>query len=140
MLSCYVQLFAIPWTVACQDPLSMRSSRQEYWSGLPCCPPGDLPDLGIKLTSLVSLALAGGFFIAISSCLTVTVKYLSVEGVECSPFTICLESICVPPQLPSALTWPSASSNLAYTLMVCLCQCILLLSSTLKKGSLNLIT
>ena len=34
-------------TVACQDPLSMGFSRQEYWSGLPCPPPGDLPDLGI---------------------------------------------------------------------------------------------
>ena len=37
-------------------------SRQEYWSGLPCLPPGDLPDPGIKLPSLTSLALAGKFF------------------------------------------------------------------------------
>ena len=37
-------------------------SRQEYWSGLPCPPPGDLPDSGIKPVSLVSLALAGRFF------------------------------------------------------------------------------
>ena len=36
-----------PWTLACQAPLSMRYSRQEYWSGLPCPPPGDLPDPGI---------------------------------------------------------------------------------------------
>ena len=47
------------WTVAHQAPLSMGFSRQEYWSGLPCPPPGDLPDPGIKLGSL---ALAGGFF------------------------------------------------------------------------------
>ena len=40
----------------------MRFSRQEYWSGLPCLPPGNLPDPGIKLTSLVSPALAGRFF------------------------------------------------------------------------------
>ena len=60
-LSC-VQLFAILWTVACQAPLSMRFSRQEYWSELPCPPPGDLPNPGIKLTCLLSLALAGGFF------------------------------------------------------------------------------
>ena len=46
----------------CQAPLSMRFSRQEYWSGLPCPPPGDLPDPGIKPTSLMSPALAGGFF------------------------------------------------------------------------------
>ena len=40
----------------------MKFSRQEYWSGLPCPPPGDLPDTGIELISLVSPALAGGFF------------------------------------------------------------------------------
>ena len=39
----------------------MGFSRQEYWSGLPCPPPGDLPDPGIKLVSVVSAALAGGF-------------------------------------------------------------------------------
>ena len=39
---------ATPWTVAHQSPLSMEFSRQEYWSGLPCPPPGDLPDPGIK--------------------------------------------------------------------------------------------
>ena len=48
--------------VACQAPLSMRFSRQEYWSGLPSPPPGDLPDPGIEPTSLTSPALAGGFF------------------------------------------------------------------------------
>ena len=42
-----VQLFATPWTVAHQAPLSKGFSRQEYWSGLPCLPPGDLPDPGI---------------------------------------------------------------------------------------------
>ena len=42
-LSC-VQLFATPWTVAHQAPLSMEFSRQEYWSGLPCPSPGDLPN------------------------------------------------------------------------------------------------
>ena len=36
------------WIVARQAPLSMEFSRQEYWSGLPCPPPGDLPDLGIE--------------------------------------------------------------------------------------------
>ena len=42
------QLFVIQWTIACQAPLSMGFSRQEYWSGLPCSPPGDLPDPGIE--------------------------------------------------------------------------------------------
>ena len=47
------------WTVAGQAPLSMGFSRQEYWSGLPCPPPGDLPNPGIKPRSLRSPALAG---------------------------------------------------------------------------------
>ena len=50
-----------PWTVACQAPLSIGFSWQEYWSGLPFPPPGDLPDPGIKLRSP---ALAGRFFIS----------------------------------------------------------------------------
>ena len=51
-----------PWTVACQAPLSIGFSRQEYWSGLPCLPPGDLPSPGIEPASLTSPALARGFF------------------------------------------------------------------------------
>ena len=45
-----------------QAPLSMGFSKQEYWNGLPCPPPGDLPDPGIKPTSLMSPALVGEFF------------------------------------------------------------------------------
>ena len=47
------RLFATPWTGACQASLSMDSPRQEYWSGLPFPSPGDLPNPGIKLRSLV---------------------------------------------------------------------------------------
>ena len=43
-----IQLFATPWTTACQAPLSMGFSRQECWSGLPFPPPGDLPDSGTE--------------------------------------------------------------------------------------------
>ena len=43
-----VRLFAIPWTVAHQAPLSMEFSRQEYWSELPFPSPRDLPDPGIE--------------------------------------------------------------------------------------------
>ena len=57
-----VQLFATPQIVACQAPLSMGFSRQEYWSGLPFPTPGDLPDPGIESESPVPRALAGGFF------------------------------------------------------------------------------
>ena len=46
----------------CQVPLAMGFSRQEYWSGLPCPPSGDLPNPGIAPTSLISPALAGRFF------------------------------------------------------------------------------
>ena len=48
VLNCFscVWLFVTPWTVACQAPLSVGFSRQEYWSGLPCSPPGDLSDPG----------------------------------------------------------------------------------------------
>ena len=52
-----VQLFVTPWTVACQSSLSMGFHGQEYWSGLPCPPPGDLPDPGIEPASLVFPAL-----------------------------------------------------------------------------------
>ena len=57
-----VRLFSALWTVALQAPVSMGFSRQEYWSGLACSPPWDLPDPGIKPMSLTSPVLAGGFF------------------------------------------------------------------------------
>ena len=57
----HVQLFETLWTVACQAPLSMRFSRQEYWSGLPCAPPEDLPDPGIKPVSYIS-CIAGRLY------------------------------------------------------------------------------
>ena len=55
----HVQLFVAPWTVAHQPSLSMRFSRKEYWSGLPCPPPGDLLNPGMESTSFMSPALAG---------------------------------------------------------------------------------
>ena len=58
----HIELFATLRTVALQAHLSMGFSRQEYRSGLPCPPLGDLPDPGIKPASLMSPALAGSFF------------------------------------------------------------------------------
>ena len=58
LLSC-VQLFATPWTIACQDPLSMGFFRQDYWSGFPFPSLGDLSHPG---TEAASPASAGGFF------------------------------------------------------------------------------
>jgi len=64
MLSCFshARLFVTLWTIALQAPLSMGFSRQEYWSGLLCPSPGDLPNSGIKRASFMSPALAGKFF------------------------------------------------------------------------------
>ena len=58
----HVQLCTTLCTVACQAPLSLELSREEYWSGLPYPPPGDLSDPGIKPMSRMSLLLTGGFF------------------------------------------------------------------------------
>ena len=60
-LNC-VQLFATPWTVGFQAPLSMEFPRQEYWSGLPFSPSGDHPDPGIEPATPVALAFVGRFF------------------------------------------------------------------------------
>ena len=62
--SCFshVWLFVTPRAIACQAPLSMGFSRQEYWSGLPCPPSGDLPNPRIKPASLISPALIGRLF------------------------------------------------------------------------------
>ena len=51
-----------PWTVAHQAPLPIGFSRQGFWSGLPCPPPGNFPNPGIKCTFLISPSLAGRFF------------------------------------------------------------------------------
>ena len=58
----HARLFATLWTLALQALPSMGFCRQDYWSGLPCPLRVDLPDPGIEPASLMSLALAGGFF------------------------------------------------------------------------------
>ena len=64
----------------------MIFSRKEYWSGLPRPSPGDLPDLGIKPTSLMSPALAGGFF---TTSATARSKMLELEGQ-----VVCKSQLC----------------------------------------------
>ena len=61
MLS-HIQLFATPWTISRQAPLSMGFPRQEYWHGFPFPTPEDFPDPEIEPASLMSSALAGRFF------------------------------------------------------------------------------
>ena len=97
-----VQLFVTPWTVACQVPLSMEFFRQEYWSGLPFPPSGDLPNPGIEPVSLVSPALAGGCFTT-----EPTEKHSLTTGREIS-------SICVAVSLPDlncSHGWPPPAES-----------------------------
>ena len=68
----HVRLFVTTWTVVRQAPLSMGFSRQEYWSGLPCPPPGALLSPGIKLAFLTSFAWPGGFFTTSATILNQT--------------------------------------------------------------------
>ena len=58
----HVQPFMTPWTVAYQAPVSMGFSRQEYWSGFPCLPPGYISNPQIKPMSLMFPQLADRFF------------------------------------------------------------------------------
>ena len=87
-----VQLFATLWTVACQAPLPMGFSRQDYWSALPCPPPGQLPNPGIEPTSLRSPALVTGFFITKPSAAAAAAAAKSLQScptlsnpMDCSP-------------------------------------------------------
>ena len=72
ILSC-VRLSATPCTVACQAPLSMEFSRQEYWSVLPFPTPGNHPNSGTEPMSFVSPALAGRFF---TNCDYLVLKFM----------------------------------------------------------------
>ena len=85
-----VCLFATLWTVACQAPLSTGFSRQEYWNGLPCPAPGDIPNPGIEPMSLTSPALAGGFFTT-----SATWKAWSYVSVCVCVLSVCVHAQCV---------------------------------------------
>ena len=92
VLSCFsrVRLFAVLWTIICQAPLSVGFFRQEYWSGLLCPPPGDLPDPGIEPESLKSPALACGFL---------TTGPPGKPTTYCLYFCLFLTLLSTPPQL-----------------------------------------
>ena len=78
----YVRLFAIPWNVALQGPLSMEFSMREYWSQLPFPSPGDLPNPGIKPVSFASPALAGRFSTTVPpwEALTYQITHFLIKG------------------------------------------------------------
>ena len=78
--------------------------RQEYWSGLPCPPPGDTPYSGMELASLTSPTLAGRFFITCATCKPTGLFYLTFFAPEqiLHPFGV-WESFLVPGEVPLAL-------------------------------------
>ena len=86
-----VWLFVTLWTVARQAPLSTGFSRQEYWSGLPSPPPGDLMDPGIEPSSFTSPALAGRFFFFTTSACW-EVKSLSYFQLFATPWTVAYQA------------------------------------------------
>ena len=83
-----VRLLATPWTAAYQAPPSMGFSREESWSGMPCPPPGDLPNPGIKPVSLVSPALAGRFFTTTAAATKLLQSCLTL----CDPWTVACQA------------------------------------------------
>ena len=91
-----VQLYATLWTVARQAPLSKALSRQDYWSGLLCPPPGNLPNQGLNPRLLCVPALAGRFFTASATWAALVSEYLLWIGLAISHQTnsIGKESAC----------------------------------------------
>ena len=77
-----VRLFATAWTIALQVPLFMGFSRQDYWNGLQCPPPGDLSNPGIEPASLMSPALAGGFFTTSTTTFTTKPKPIHLQSIN----------------------------------------------------------
>ena len=95
-----------PWTIAHQAPLSVKFSRQEYWSGLPFPSPGDLPNPEIELASSVSPALAGGFLTTEPPGTNETIRNLVTEHPVCllAVADSCLGSLEEPgPKIPKAI-------------------------------------
>ena len=90
-----VRLLVTPWIAARQALLSMGFCRQEYWGGLPCPPPGDPPNPGIKPTPLVSPALAGGFFDATWEALShgSTALFFTTKMFTCLSISVPLPSL-----------------------------------------------
>ena len=103
MLLSHVWVFATLWIVACQVPLSMGFSRQEYWSGLPFPFPGDLPDPVIETVSPASPVLAGEFFTTEPSGKPSSVQFISVAQsclTLCDPMNSSTPGLPVHNQLP----------------------------------------
>ena len=111
MLSCFsrVSLFATLRILPCQAPLSVEFSRQEYWSGLPCPSPGDLPNPRIESTSLTSSALGGRFFTHWATWEACWPCYVKINSFSITKKVLCLV-LLYPHPLPPAPTPSFASS------------------------------
>ena len=93
----HVWLFVTPWTVAGQDPLSMGFSRQEYWSGLPCPPPGDLSDSGMEPAGSWILSQ---FMIYLWPLKVVVVQSINCVWLSATPMKCSTTDFCVLHYLP----------------------------------------
>ena len=133
-----VWLFAAPWTVAHLASLSMGFSRQEYWSGLPCPSPGDLPDPGIEPRSPESPALADSLSLCHLGNKHLSVFLSEATQVHCThtqqqspgqhlvraaqgPPSICRET---PHFNISPLSFPGDISLLGTVCCLCVCVCV----------------
>ena len=106
MLSCFshVQVFVTLWTIACQAPLFMGFSRQEYWSALPFPPPLDLPDPGIEPLSPVSSALTSRFFTTEPSGKTLFIGTFTKQAVLSFTTSRCQQLSSTGPKFDSVTT------------------------------------
>ena len=102
VLSCFsnVWFFVTLWTVACQAPLSMGILQQEYWSGLPRPPPGDLPHPGIEPTSPAAPCTAGKFHTAEPPgkpmwCYGLSSLLLDIQRHSLASQALCLQENCI---------------------------------------------
>ena len=100
------------WTVGCQAPLSMGFSRQEYWSGLPFIPPGDLRHPETEPVSLAFPALAGGFFITAPTGKSQISLAAAAKSLQSCP------TLCDPTRVPCP--WDSPGKNTGVG-----CHCLL---------------
>ena len=141
-----VQLFVIPWTVACQAPLSMGFSWQEYWSGLPFPPPGSLPVPGGSNPYLLCLLHWQADSLPLSHLGSPNCIYVCVRARACVCVCVCvlaalpsLPDFRSPtrdqPELPAVEAW-SPNHWTTREVPICIFVCIYIYIGILFKGSM----
>ena len=128
----HVRLFATPWTVAHQVPLSVEFSRQEYWSGLPFPSAGDLPEPGIEpLSPALQANLSKPPGAPAANCNISSVQFSSVTQscpIICDPMNHSTPGLPVHHQLPES-TQPMSIESVMPSNCLILCHPLLLLPS-----------